>query len=60
MNWLANTIEPSMCGGDAAVCQITFTNYCYDYYDYGYDDDDDDDMIITIIVIIPVHFGSGR
>jgi len=23
---LANTIEPSMCGGDAAFCQITLTN----------------------------------
>jgi len=26
---LANTTEPSMCGGDAASCQITTT--CYDY-----------------------------
>jgi len=25
---LANTIEPSMCGGDAAFCQITLTT-CY-------------------------------
>jgi len=25
---LANTIEPSMCGGDAACCQITLTT-CY-------------------------------
>ena len=25
---LANTIEPSMCGGDAALCQITLTT-CY-------------------------------
>jgi len=24
----ANTIEPSMCGGDAALCQITLTT-CY-------------------------------
>jgi len=24
---LANTIEPSMCGGDAAYCQITLTAY---------------------------------
>jgi len=27
---LANTTEPSMCGGDAALCQITLTTcYCY-------------------------------
>ena len=25
---LANTIEPSVCGGDAALCQITLTT-CY-------------------------------
>jgi len=25
---LANTTEPSMCGGDAALCQITL-NTCY-------------------------------
>ena len=25
---LANTTEPSMCGGDAALCQITLTT-CY-------------------------------
>jgi len=24
---LANTIEPSMCGGDAALCQITLTSW---------------------------------
>ena len=30
---LANTTEPSMCGGDAALCQITLTTCCYyDYY----------------------------
>ena len=28
---LANTIEPSVCGGDAALCQITLTT-CYYYY----------------------------
>jgi len=28
---LANTNEPSVCGGDAALCQITLTT-CY-YYD---------------------------
>jgi len=28
---LANTIEPPMCGGDAAFCQITLTT-CYHYY----------------------------
>jgi len=27
---LANTTEPSICGGDAALCQITLTN-CYYY-----------------------------
>jgi len=27
---LANNVEPSMCGGDAAYCQITFTT-CYYY-----------------------------
>jgi len=26
-----NTTEPSMCGGDAALCQITLTT-CYHYY----------------------------
>jgi len=27
---LANTTEPSVCGGDAALCQITLTaRYCY-------------------------------
>jgi len=30
---LANTTEPSMCGGDAALCQITLTT-CYYYYYY--------------------------
>ena len=24
---LANTIDPSVCGGDAALCQITLTTY---------------------------------
>ena len=28
---LANTIELSVCGGDAALCQITLTT-CYYYY----------------------------
>jgi len=28
---LANTTEPSMCGGDAACCQITLTT-CYFTY----------------------------
>jgi len=28
---LKNTTEPSMCGGDAALCQITLTT-CYYYY----------------------------
>jgi len=28
----ANTIEPSMCGGDAAFFQITLTTYYYYYY----------------------------
>jgi len=28
---LANTIEPSVCGGDAVLCQITLTT-CYSYY----------------------------
>ena len=26
---LATTTEPSMCGGDAALCQITLTTYHY-------------------------------
>jgi len=26
---LANTNQPSMCGGDAACCQITLTTYYY-------------------------------
>jgi len=30
---LANATEPSMCGGDAALCQITLTT-CYYYYYY--------------------------
>ena len=25
---LANTTEPSMCGGDAALCKITLTTCC--------------------------------
>jgi len=30
---LKNTTEPSMCGGDAALCQITLTTcYCCSYY----------------------------
>jgi len=28
---LANTIEPSVCGSDAALCQIALTTCC-DYY----------------------------
>jgi len=28
---LANATEPSMCGGDAALCQITLTT-CYYYF----------------------------
>jgi len=28
---LANTIEPSVCGGDAVLCQITLTT-CFYYY----------------------------
>jgi len=31
---LANMIEPSVCGSDAALCQITLTSYYYYYY-YG-------------------------
>jgi len=31
---LANTTEPSMCGGDAALCQITLTA-CYYYLRQG-------------------------
>ena len=31
---LANTIKPSVCGGDAALCQITLTT-CYDSYYRG-------------------------
>jgi len=30
---LANTTEPSMCGGDAAACQITLTICCYYNYE---------------------------
>jgi len=30
---LKNTTEPSMCGGDAALCQITLTTCCYYYYE---------------------------
>jgi len=26
---LANTTEPSMCGGDAALCQITLITCCF-------------------------------
>ena len=28
---LANTTEPFMCGGDAALCQITLATCCYYY-----------------------------
>jgi len=36
-NWrhLANTIEPSVCGGDTVLCQISLTT-CYYYYYYYY------------------------
>ena len=27
--YLANTIEPSMCGGDAVLCQLTLTMLYY-------------------------------
>ena len=30
--YLANTIEPSVCGGDAACSQITLTTCYYNYY----------------------------
>jgi len=30
---LANTIEPTVCSGDAVLCQITLTT-CYHYYYY--------------------------
>jgi len=26
--YLAKTSEPSMCGGDVALCQLTLTTYC--------------------------------
>jgi len=29
---LVYAIEPSVCGGDAALCQITLTTCCHDYY----------------------------
>ena len=32
---LANTIEPHVCGGDAACCQITLTTCCYYCRDYN-------------------------
>jgi len=32
---LANTIEPSVCGGDAALCQTTLTT-CYLFIKQGY------------------------
>jgi len=32
---LVNTIEPSVCCGDAALCQITLTT-CYYYYKTNY------------------------
>jgi len=32
---LANTTEPSICGGNVALCQITLTT-CYHYYYYSY------------------------
>ena len=31
---LKNTTEPSMCGGDAALCQITLTTCCYKSHRY--------------------------
>jgi len=33
---LANTSEPSVCGGDAALCQITTTTCCY-YFRFSAD-----------------------
>jgi len=32
---LKNTTEPSMCGGDTALCQITLTTYYYYYCQTG-------------------------
>jgi len=34
---LANATEPSICGGDAAFCQITLTT-CYYFEDTDYSD----------------------
>jgi len=44
---LANTTEPSMCGGDAALCQITLTT-CYH-----------SDTFLTYTVHIPAQRKSG-
>jgi len=42
-----NAIELSICGNDAATCQIILiTCYCYYYHHY------DDDMMMMIIIII--------
>jgi len=37
---LANTIEPSVCGGDAALCQVTLTTCYYYFYDDVQNDND--------------------
>jgi len=32
---MANTIEPFMCGGDGAFCQITLTSFVYVHIVYA-------------------------
>jgi len=44
MRHMANTIEPSVCGGDAVLCRITLTT-CYNVVD---DADDDNDVISAV------------
>ena len=49
---LANTTEPSVCGGDAALCQITLTTCCLFILSSAYS------SIIQFITIIAVPFNS--
>ena len=52
---LANTIEPSVCGGDAVLCQITLTTcYCH-YLHYRHRRHCQDHLCLNV-----VHYLVGR
>jgi len=55
---LVNTIEPSVCGGDAALCQLTFIT-CYYYYYVTVVADDFDDNGVEISILLFYYFCSA-